>query len=235
MGRPSIRDRVPEGEDHPFKMILEDWGVDTSEYSDYENLSEQGWLDLKEAKRKNYKEKGYFHYENLSDEELTESPFQFVFPNIAMGVQADGCILLNWFPHPTDPEKCFFDLWDMGYPIGGLAKGIGKTGRDDGQEFTSTSAGIGKQDTYEQEFVSRTKVNPVKLQEVELDIRDYDGGKGVEDLWDHVVYQDWQLTDGLRRGVRSRGYQEPYLAAQESRVRFFHETLHDYLNGKPPK
>ena len=152
-----------------------------------------------------------------------------------MGVQADGCILLNWFPHPTDPEKCFFDLWDMGYPIGGLAKGIGKTGRDDGQEFKSTSAGIGKQDTYEQEFVSRTKVNPVKLQEVELDIRDYDGGKGVEDLWDHVVYQDWQLTDGLRRGVRSRGYQEPYLAAQESRVRFFHETLHDYLNGKPPK
>ena len=235
MGRPSIRDRVPEGEDHPFKMILEDWGIDSSKYSDYENLSEQGGLDLKEAKRKNYKEKGYFHYENLSDEELTESPFQFIFPNIAMGVQADGCILLNWFPHPTDPEKCFFDLWDMGYPIGGSAKGIGKTGRDDSQEFTSTSAGIGKQDTYEQEFISRTKVNPVKLQEVELDIREYDGGKGVEDLWDHVVYQDWQLTDGLRRGVRSRGYQEPYLAAQESRVRFFHETLHDYLNGKPPK
>ena len=26
MGRPSIRDRVPDGEDHPFKMILEDWG-----------------------------------------------------------------------------------------------------------------------------------------------------------------------------------------------------------------
>jgi hypothetical protein len=123
----------------------------------------------------------------------------------------------------------------MGYPIGGLAKGIGKTGRDDGQSFNSTSAGIGKKDTYDQEFVSRTKVNPVKLQEVELDIRDYDGGKGVEDLWDHVVYQDWQLTDGLRRGVRSRGYQEPYLAAQESRVRFFHETLHDYLNEKNVK
>ena len=35
MGRTSIRDRVHEGEDHPFKMILEDWGVDTSKYSDY--------------------------------------------------------------------------------------------------------------------------------------------------------------------------------------------------------
>ena len=124
----------------------------------------------------------------------------------------------------------------MGYPIGGSAKGIGKTGRDNDQAFTSTSAGIGKKDeANDQEFLSRTKVNPVKLQEVELDFREYDGGKGVEDLWDHVVYQDWQLTDGLRRGVRSRGYQEPYLAAQESRVRFFHETLHDYLNGKIPK
>ena len=236
MGRPSLRDRVDENEDHPFKGILEDWGVDTSKYKDYETLSDQGWIDLKKAKRKNYKEKGYHHYENLSDEELTESPFQFIFPNIAMGVQADGCILLNWFPHPTDPEKCYFDLWDMGYPIGGSAKGIGKTGRDTNEEFKSTSAGIGETGrTSNQEYFSRTKVNPIILQEVELDFRDYDNGKGVEDLWDHVVYQDWQLTDGLRRGVRSRGYQEPYLASQETRVRFFHEKLHDYLNGNPPK
>ena len=236
MGRPSLRDRVDENEDHPFKGILEDWGVDTSKYKDYETLSDQGWIDLKKAKRKNYKEKGYNHYENLSDEELTESPFQFIFPNIAMGVQADGCILLNWFPHPTDPEKCYFDLWDMGYPIGGSAKGIGKTGRDTNEEFKSTSAGIGETGrTSNQEYFSRTKVNPIILQEVELDFRDYDNGKGVEDLWDHVVYQDWQLTDGLRRGVRSRGYQEPYLASQETRVRFFHEKLHDYLNGNPPK
>ena len=34
---------------------------------------------------------------NLADEELTESPFQFIFPNIAMGVQADGCILFDGF------------------------------------------------------------------------------------------------------------------------------------------
>ena len=236
MGRPSLRDRVDENEDHPFKGILEDWGVDTSKYKDYETLSDQGWIDLKKAKRKNYKEKGYHHYENLSDEELTESPFQFIFTNIALGVQADGCILLNWFPHPTDPEKCYFDLWDMGYPIGGSAKGIGKTGRDTNEEFKSTSAGIGETGrTSNQEYFSRTKVNPIILQEVELDFRDYDNGKGVEDLWDHVVYQDWQLTDGLRRGVRSRGYQEPYLASQETRVRFFHEKLHDYLNGNPPK
>ena len=222
MGRPSLRDRVKEGEDHPFKMVLEDWGIDPNQYPDYETMSVQGWLDLKEAKKKLWKEKGYLHYENLSDEELTESPFQFIFPNIAMGVQADGCLLLNWFPHPTDPEKCFFDLWDMGYSIGGAAKGIGKTG----QNVSKNNLEV---------FVSRTKVNAIKLQDLELDYREYDNGKGVEDLSAHVVFQDWQLTNGARLGVRSKGYQEPYLAAQETRVRYFHETLHDYLNGKPPR
>ena len=61
-------------------------------------------------------------------------------------------------------------------------KGIVKTGRDNEQQFTSTSAGIGKKDeANDQEFLSRTKVNAVKLQEVELVFRGYDGGKGVED------------------------------------------------------
>jgi len=216
MGRPSLRDKVKEGEDHPFKLLLEDWGIDPNQYPDYETMSMQGWLDLKKAKRKLWKEKGYLHYENLTDEELTESPFQFIFPNIAVGVQADGAILFKWEPHPTDPEKCYFDLWDMGYLIGGKAKGIGKTGQTE-------------------EYVSRTKVNPVKMEEANFDYREYDDGQGVKDLWDHVVYQDWQLTEGQRLGAKSKGYQEPYLSAQETRVRYFHETLHDYLNGKPPR
>ena len=49
-----------------------------------------------------------------------------------------------------------------------------------------------------------------------------------------MVFQDWGLSPGQQAGWRSRGYQEPYLAAQETRVRRFHEVLHDYLDGKPP-
>ena len=49
-----------------------------------------------------------------------------------------------------------------------------------------------------------------------------------------VVFQDWQLTQGQRTGWRSQGYQEPYFAAQETRVHRFHEVLNDYLAGKPP-
>ncbi|MEM7286806.1 MAG: SRPBCC family protein, partial [Actinomycetota bacterium] len=152
-----------------------------------------------------WRERGYLHYEHLTDEELTESPFQTIFPNIAISPSADGFDVYRWEPHPRDPEKCFFDLWTMAYPV-------------EGQE----------------EYVKRTAKVPVKLEEAAYDERQYDDGLGVADLADQVVFQDWQLTAGQRAGWRSRGYQEPYLAAQETRVRRFHEVLNDYLAGNPP-
>jgi hypothetical protein len=47
-----------------------------------------------------------------------------------------------------------------------------------------------------------------------------------------VIFQDMALAEGQQRGQRSRGYQEPYLAGQESRMRAWHETLNDYLAGR---
>ena len=49
-----------------------------------------------------------------------------------------------------------------------------------------------------------------------------------------VVFQDWGLMKGQKDGWRSRGYQEPLLANQETRVRRFHEVLNDYIAGNPP-
>jgi len=56
----------------------------------------------------------------------------------------------------------------------------------------------------------------------------------VQDLSGEVVYQDWALMQGQKDGWRSRGYQEPLLAKQETRVRRFHEVLNDYIAGNPP-
>jgi phenylpropionate dioxygenase-like ring-hydroxylating dioxygenase large terminal subunit len=205
MGRPSLRDRVPEGQPHPFDDTLREWGIDPDQYPDYETKAMQGWKDLKEAKRTKWKERGFLHYENLTDEELTESPFGVVFPNIAFGASADGMSFFRWEPHPKDPEKCYFDLWNFAYPV-------------EGQEA----------------YVHRTAQRALEMKEAEFEFREYDEGRGVADLSDQVVYQDWQLTAGQQAGWRSRGYQEPYLAAQETRVRRFHEVLNDYLAGKPP-
>ena len=40
------------------------------------------------------------------------------------------------------------------------------------------------------------------------------------------------IAENQQRGMRSRGYQDAYLAAQETRVRFFHEVLNDWLEGR---
>ena len=205
MGRPSLRDRLPDGTPHPWDKELRRWGIDPDGYPDYETKAMQGWHDLKTAKRKLWRKMGYLHYEHLTDEELTESPFQTVFPNIAFGASADNFGLFRWEPHANDPEKCYFDLWSMIYPVEG-----------------------------QNEVINRTARNPLKFEEAEFDYREYDNGQGVLDLSDQVVFQDWQLNAGQYTGWRSRGYQEPYLAAQETRVRRFHETLHDYLAGSPP-
>lgn len=205
MGRPSLRDRLPEGELHPFDDSLRAWDIDPESYPDFETKAMQGWLDLKAAKRKLWRQKGFLHYENLSDEDLTESPFGVLFPNVAIAPGADSFLVWRWEPHPTDPEKCFFDQWTMAYPI-------------EGQE----------------EFVNRTAFVPLKLEEAELDFREYGDGSSVQDLADQVVFQDWQLIPGQTTGWRSRGYQEPYFAAQETRVHRFHEVLNDYLAGNPP-
>jgi hypothetical protein len=113
--------------------------------------------------------------------------------------------MFRWEPHASDPEKCYFDLWSMTYPVKG-----------------------------EGEYVHRTARHALKVEEAQYDFREYDNGQGVPDLSDQVVFQDWQLNAGQRAGWRSRGYQEPYLAAQETRVRRFHEMLNDYLAGNPP-
>jgi phenylpropionate dioxygenase-like ring-hydroxylating dioxygenase large terminal subunit len=205
MGRPSLRDRLPQGQPHPFDETLRAWDIDPDSYPDFETKAMQGWLDLKAAKRKLWKEKGYLHYENLSDEDLTESPFGVLFPNVAIAPSADSFLVWRWEPHPTDPEKCFFDQWTMAYPVEG-----------------------------KRDFVNRTAQKLLELKEATLDFREYGDGSTVQDLSDQVVFQDWQLTAGQRSGWRSKGYQEPYFAAQETRVQRFHDVLNDYLTGNPP-
>ena len=37
----------------------------------------------------------------------------------AFGASSDNFGLFRWEPHATDPEKCYFDLWSMAYPVQG--------------------------------------------------------------------------------------------------------------------
>ncbi|WP_298192711.1 aromatic ring-hydroxylating dioxygenase subunit alpha [Novosphingobium sp.] len=203
--RPSLSDRLPDGVEHPFAAILRQWDIDPAQYATYEDFALQGWRDLKAAKRRLWQERGYVHYEHMDDEQITDSPHTVIFPNVTISFLPDNLIFFRSEPHPTDPEKCFFDLWCMAFPVEG------------------------------QESCQSIMAGEKPLREVEVcEHRDFDGGRGIPELAGQIVYQDMELAEAMQAGMHSRGYADAYLPAQETRVRFFHEVLNDWIEGRRP-
>lgn len=200
--RPSLRDRLPDGVPHPFDAILRQWDIDPQSYPDFETKAMQGWRDLKTQKRRLWQERGYLHYEKMNDEELTDSPHTVLFPNVTISFLPDNIIFFRTEPHPDDPSKCTFDLWSMVFPVEGVDQ------------------------------MEAVMFGPRPVKEAEFEHRSFDQGRGVPEIEGQIVYQDMLLAEGQQAGMRSKGYQDAYLAAQESRVRFFHEVLNDYLEGR---
>ncbi len=93
-----------------FKSLQQDfefWEFDAEPYR--ENLSGLR-VALQQRKRELGNAKGY-DFSNYSDEQLTDHYHYTIFPNISFSMKPDGCIWLRSAPHPTDPEKCLFDMW----------------------------------------------------------------------------------------------------------------------------
>ncbi|MFM5886201.1 MAG: aromatic ring-hydroxylating oxygenase subunit alpha [Novosphingobium sp.] len=201
--RPSLSDRPADGRNAVFEAILRQWDIDPDKYETYEDFVMQGWLDLKAAKKRLWQERGYVHYANMDDEEITDSPHTVMFPNVTISFLPDNLIFFRSEPHPDNPEKCYFDLWCMAFPVAG------------------------------QDTVESIMAGPKPLREVtECEHRVFDGGRGIPELAGQIVYQDMELAEGMQAGMHSRGYADAYLPAQETRVRFFHEVLNDWIEGR---
>jgi hypothetical protein len=70
------------------------------------------------------------------------------------------------------------------------------------------------------------------VEECEALVRDFDGGEGIPEIIDSIVWQDMMLSEAQQNGWESQGFDDYYLADQEARVRFFHEVLNDYIEGR---
>lgn len=97
----------PERTLKSLKADLDFWEVDPEPYLD--DLS-QIRIALQQAKRELGESKG-FDFSAYSDEQLTDNYHYTVFPSISFSMKPDGCIWLRGTPHPTDPQKCIFDMW----------------------------------------------------------------------------------------------------------------------------
>ena len=107
MGRGRSTRASPSGRSRAWQLTWSSGGVDPESHrDDLQGLR----IALQQAKRELGGDKGY-DFSMYSDEQLTDNYHYTVFPNISFSMKPDGCIWLRATPHPTDPQKCYFDMW----------------------------------------------------------------------------------------------------------------------------
>lgn len=74
--------------------------------------------DMQVYKREHAEEQGH-DYDAFNDDQLTDDYHYFIFPNITLNVHADHYMMFRQRPHPTDPDKMYFDIWNLSRPKAG--------------------------------------------------------------------------------------------------------------------
>lgn len=92
----------------PLDDIMRAWGLDPD---DFEDRVEDVRKALQKQKRELGAQRGYTQFANLSDNQLTDYYHYTLFPNMSFTMAAESYQILRPQPHPTDPEKCYFDHW----------------------------------------------------------------------------------------------------------------------------
>ncbi|MDX1581303.1 MAG: aromatic ring-hydroxylating dioxygenase subunit alpha, partial [Alphaproteobacteria bacterium] len=109
-GMPShaMMERGEEPMREPLISVLKMWELNPEDFEGRERECREA---LQQAKRELGPKRGYTHYNNLRDEQLSDFYHYTIFPNFAVSITSDGFHFLRSVPHPTDPNKCIFDNW----------------------------------------------------------------------------------------------------------------------------
>lgn len=91
----------------PLKAMLQSAGLDPASYEGSVNGIRR---TVQEHKRATGPDIGK-DYSELHDDQLTDDYNYLVFPNVTFNTHADDLMLFRHRPHPTDPDRMFFDIW----------------------------------------------------------------------------------------------------------------------------
>ena len=148
-------------------------------------------------------------YDLLDDDQLTDVWQYDFFPNLFMTIQAEELSVYGPRPHPTDPNKCFFDKWTLQLPI---------------EACTDPEAGITLHPGLE---TSRRDERP------EHDIFDREAVLNGEHSLTITFDQDITYLPDMQAGMHSRGFDHALLNQDEARVQHFHDWLASWMDGIP--
>jgi phenylpropionate dioxygenase-like ring-hydroxylating dioxygenase large terminal subunit len=150
-----------------------------------------------------------FDYSELSDAQVSDVWQYDIFPNTFMTIQAEELWIYGPRPHPTDPDKCFFDKWTLQIPL--------EVGAD-------AERGLTLNPRLE---VSRCDERP--------EHESFDAQaviKGEHSLTITLDQDIYYLAD-MQAGMHSRGFDSAVLNQDEVRVQHFHDWVEHNINSSP--
>ena len=105
-GTLSPRVRKPPAIPEPIKTIMKAAGIDPADYDEpIANIRR----DVQRHKRRFGAAAGK-DYSQLNDDQLTDDYHYLIFPNLSLNVHADDFWIFRQRPHPTDPDRMFYDI-----------------------------------------------------------------------------------------------------------------------------
>lgn len=102
----SPRVNLPPSIPPAIQEIMRQAGMDPA---DYDGPISNIRKDVQRFKRANGEAQGK-DYSQLNDDQLTDDYHYMIFPNVSLNVHADDLMLFRQRPHPTDPNKMYFDV-----------------------------------------------------------------------------------------------------------------------------
>ncbi len=100
--------------DHVMRGVLQMLQFDPAEY---EGRATDVRLAL-QAKKRAIQDHVHFPYKHLNDDQLTDDYHYTIFPNMQLNIFAESLMVFVSRPHPTDPNKMFWDLMHFRHPEG---------------------------------------------------------------------------------------------------------------------
>lgn len=143
-------------------------------------------------------------WDDLVDGQLTDSWATGIFPNVQIGLHPEGAFLMRFMPHPTDPERFYYDTITLYRPV------------DDDSWKVPDWMGLPEGTDVSGDVRAEREFIPF-------------GAKPDLGL---VLDQDSELLPVVQQGIRSRAFKGPLWSEQELRLRHFHAELDLYMDGK---
>ena len=166
--------------------------------------------DIRKAVQQRKREVGKalgFDYSGFTDDQVSDVLQYDLFPNVIMTIKPEELWVMRPRPHPTDPDKCFFDKWTLRIDVpADKARGLSLVG--DPKMAPAETQARPERDVFTQEDV----IAGTHSMTITID-------------------QDIHLLRDMQAGMHSRGFRRAWLNEDEARVQHFHDWLDIWLDG----